>query len=312
MTGPYKPHLMLTEAVIMQGIQVVGIGGFLGKNIFKYFSEQKNLAFGTSHQKHLVDSPRISFLDLLNPDFEFLQSIAPNIQFSILCSGETNIDKCKSEIKKSKTLNTIHTIQLIENLWRNEIIPVFVSSDAVFDGITGDYNEDDTCNPITQYGQQKRCVEEFLIASNNPWLIVRLCKVFDVNYQDRTLITSWLDLLRAGNPIKCAEDQFIAPTYIADVCKAIGGLVCAGKTGIYHACSPETFSRFDLGIKVAQYFQAGLKAVEKCSIVDFNFVEPRPRYSTLNPKKLITELGFNFSTMKSCFEKISTNYEQQN
>ena len=85
--------------------------------------------------------------------------------------------------------------------------------------------------------------------------------------------------------------------------------VCTGKTGVYHACSPEIFSRFDLGLKVAQYFQIDQKKVEKCSIFDFNFIEPRSSQNTLNPHKFISELDFNFSTMESCFEKISANYE---
>ena len=153
-------------------------------------------------------------------------------------------------------------------------------------------------------------MEEFLIASNKPWLIVRLCKVFDINYQDGTLITNWLDSLRAGKLILCADDQFIAPTYIADLCKAIEHLINKGKTGIYHSCSPEILSRFAMGLKIAQYFQADQSLIHKCSIFDFKFTEPRSCHNTLNPTKLIADLNFNFSTMESCFKKISTKYEQ--
>ena len=158
----------------MLGIQVIGIGGLLGKALFKFFNEQKHIVFGTSHQKHLTNPSKISYLDLLSPNFEFLPAIASEVQFSILCSSETNIDKCKTEAEMSESLNVNHTIQLIENLWVNSITPVFISSDAVFDGQTGNYNEDDTCGPIIEYGRQKRRVEVFLIASNKPWLIVRL------------------------------------------------------------------------------------------------------------------------------------------
>jgi len=293
----------------MPGIQIVGAGGFLGRNLLQYFKEQEYTVFSTSHQKHLTNSVDTSFLDLLNPDFQFLPSIAPKIQFSILCSSETNIDKCKNEYKMSKTLNVTNTIQLIEKFWANSITPVFISSDVVFDGKTGNYSEDANCNPITQYGKQKRFVEKFLIDSKKPWLIVRLCKVFDVKYKDCTLITSWLDSLREGKTIKCADDQFISPTYIVDLCKAIESLIRIGKTGVYHACSPQIFSRFELGIKVAQFFQIDQEAVEKCSISDFSFIEPRSSFSTLNPQKLISELDFNFSTMENCFDKILYNYE---
>jgi dTDP-4-dehydrorhamnose reductase len=294
----------------MAGIQIIGVGGFLGGNLLKYLSSQQHAVFGTSHQKQLTDSPVISFLDLLNPDFGFLPAISTKLQFSILCSSETNIDRCKTESEISKALNVSSMIQLIESLWMNEITPVFISSDAVFDGQTGGYKEADACNPITEYGTQKRCVEEFLIASNKPWLIIRLCKVFDINLKDHTLLTSWLDSLQGGTSIKCASDQYISPTYVLDLCKAVEGLINMGKTGIYHACSPETFSRYDLGLKVAQYFQIDQKKVEKCSIADFSFIEPRSSYNTMNPEKLISELDFQFSTMDTCLEQISSKYEQ--
>ena len=296
----------------MPGIQIIGLGGFLGKNLFRYFSEKKYSVFGTSHQKHLIDSPRVSRLNLLDPDFEFLQTTDSGLQFSIICSGETNIDKCKTEIKMSEKLNVTHTIELIKNLWTNGITPIFISSDAVFDGKTGNQKENDICNPVTQYGTQKRCVEEFLSASNNPWLIIRLCKVFDVDFKGRTLVTDWLDSLQAGHSIKCASDQHISPTYVLDICKAIERIITTGKAGMYHVCSPEIFSRFDLGLKVVKYFQIDPQKVERCSIFDFSFIEPRPCHSTLSPKKLTAELGFNFSTMTSCFEKIAFNYDQQN
>ena len=97
----------------MPGIQIIGLGGFLGKNLFRYFSEKKYSVFGTSHQKHLIDSPRVSRLNLLDPDFEFLQTTDSGLQFSIICSGETNIDKCTTDIEMSEKLNVIHTIELI-------------------------------------------------------------------------------------------------------------------------------------------------------------------------------------------------------
>jgi dTDP-4-dehydrorhamnose reductase len=294
----------------MPGIQIIGVGGLLGKNLFKYFSEQGFPTFGTSHQKFLADSPRISFLDLLSPDFGFFREKSLSLKFSIICSGETAIDKCKTEIDRSEALNVTHTIQLIENLWENKITPIFVSSDMVFDGKIGSYREDDICDPMTQYGKQKRSVEDFLISSSKPWLIVRLCKIFDIIYQDHTLITGWMDKLQAGKSIKCADDQFIAPTFVTDICKAIEGLIIAGKTGIFHVSSPEIYSRFELGVKVAQYFQIDQKAIEKCSIFDFNFIEPRSCHNTLNAKKLMDEISFNFSTLESSLEKISNNYKQ--
>lgn len=293
----------------MPGIQIIGIGGFLGKTLFSYFGKKQTILLGTSHQRHLTDSKKTFFLDLLNPDFKFLSPTASGLQFSILCSSETNIDKCKTESAISDVLNVTNTIKLIENLWINEITPVFISSDSVFNGKVGSYIEEDICNPITQYGRQKRCVEKFLIESNKPWLIVRLCKVFDVKYEDNTLITSWLDSLRVGDSIKCANDQFISPTYVVDVCKSIESLIDGGKTGIYHVCSPETFSRFSLGIKVAKYFQIDQNKVKKCSISDFNFIEPRSMYNTLNPQKLIFELNTSFCSMESCLENIFSNYK---
>ena len=71
----------------MPGIQIIGEGGFLGKNLFRYLDEQQHSVLGTSHQKQLINSSKFSFLDLLNPNFDFLSAISSRTQFSIICSG---------------------------------------------------------------------------------------------------------------------------------------------------------------------------------------------------------------------------------
>ena len=290
-------------------ILVIGIGGLIGKNLFPYLAARYEGVIATSHQKNLSDALSVYFLDLENPDFAFLSSVHKRIQYAVICSGQTNIDKCKIIPIKSKVINLTGITQLVKQLFKYEIIPVFLSSDAVFDGQSGNYSEEAECHPTTIYGEQKLAIENYLKFSKSESVIIRLTKVFDVNFQGRTLITSWLDSLLAEEEILCASDQFISPTYVADVCRAIELLIKNKRGGVYHVCSPITLSRYDLGLKVSNYFGFKKERVRKCSILDFKFSEPRSSYSTLSVKKIQEEYNFTATPFEKSLELIKLNYK---
>ena len=58
------------------------------------------------------------------------------------------------------------------------LVPVFVSTDYVYDGRKISPAEDEPQTPNTEYGRQKTAVERWLADRNEPWLITRLFPKF--------------------------------------------------------------------------------------------------------------------------------------
>ena len=171
-------------------VLVVGAGGMIGKNLFQFFGDRYKGVCGTTHQKKQVGQSAVFHLDLLDTDFGFLSDIGSSVTHAVICSGATGFDECKKDEERSRLLNVTNMISLFNQLWNKNIVPIFLSTDAVFDGLQGNNAEEDECQPSTVYGMQKLEAENYLRAGKNPWLILRLSKVYGVEYHDNTLITS--------------------------------------------------------------------------------------------------------------------------
>jgi dTDP-4-dehydrorhamnose reductase len=288
-------------------VLIVGVGGMIGENLFRFFNDRYEGVCGTTHQKKRVGQKSVFHLDLLDPDFGFLSDIGSTVTHAIICSGATGFDECKNNEAWSRRINVTNMIRLFERLRDRNIVPGFLSTDAVFDGERGGYAEEDECHPETVYGGQKLEAENQLKASQKPWLILRLSKVYDVGYQDKTLITSCFDSLLSSQSIRSATDQFIAPVWVGDICRAIDLLIQKKKQGVFHISSPQVISRNELSSRIAEYFELDPGLVQACRISDFKFIEPRALHYNMNSSKL-QSLGFEYTSLEKSFQMISQNY----
>ena len=53
-------------------VLVIGVGGMIGKNIFRFFGECYEEIYGTTHKKNLTRDDSVFHFDLLDPDCNFL------------------------------------------------------------------------------------------------------------------------------------------------------------------------------------------------------------------------------------------------
>ncbi|MBN1850748.1 MAG: sugar nucleotide-binding protein [Deltaproteobacteria bacterium] len=289
----------------LPSVLVVGVNGLIGHNLYIHFKNSGWLTFGISH--HPGSDVAFSF-DLYHPDYQSLESMANQVDFAIICSAITNIERCKNE-PSAYQFNVINTIDLIDYLCRLNVIPIFLSTNMVFKGTSRYYYEDDDRYPTTTYGRHKRAVEDYLLKSGRPFLILRLCKVIGVEYQDGTLLTGFLDRLRSGKEIICARDQYLSFTYVGDLIRALQMLITSKSYGIFHISSIEIFSRLELAVQVAYFFQLDQKYIIPCFMEELDFSEPRPQHNSLDSTRIIGMFGFSFSNLQNCLSMIKTNYE---
>ena len=233
-------------------------------------------------------------LDLEHPVGDLGEILPKGITHALLCSSLTNIDACYWDPEGSKRFNVTHTMQLIQGLLNLAIQPIFCSSDLVFKGDRGDYKEDDFREPTTVYGSQKKMVEDFLVGQASPFLIIRMSKLYSLERDDPSPVAQTLDELAAGNVVRVADDAVICPTCVYDIPPAVGRLMGSAATGAYHIAAPQRYSRYSLALAIAETMGRE-HLVQRCSISDFAFAEPRPVDNSLNVSKFLGKTGFVFS-----------------
>jgi dTDP-4-dehydrorhamnose reductase len=287
-------------------ILIFGASGFLGGKLIEHYVKAKKKAIGTyskSKKQGLLK------FDLENPDLKSLSSglsmkgmSLKDFTHAVICSSVTEMDLCKTEPEKTYAINVTGTKKLISQLFDTGIIPVFISTDYVFDGSRGNYSEEDERKPVLAYGKHKKEVEDYLMGSGKNYLIVRSAKLYDITGDDK-VITGLTSDLKAGKQLSMATDQILSPTYVRDVCRAIEILIDRNITGCYNVCSDKAISRYELATIVKK--ELGIKegGVKPCSIKEFKFEDKRPLNTSMNNKRFKELTGFKFTALKEVLKK---------
>jgi dTDP-4-dehydrorhamnose reductase len=220
--------------------------------------------------------------------------------------GMTSIDACARNPLEAAKVNVESVCAVTDDLVYHGIVPVFVSSDAVFDGTRGMWTEEDVVNPILTYGRQKIQVERHLMRMRHRWTVARLAKVVTIEPDQGDILGEWMGKLEAGATIRCARDQLFSPVLLDNAVRALIRLAEGGLHGLFHLCGPRAMTRLELletiMAEVGKYRPTTARVIP-CTLRDLErelgWAERRPVDTSMSPRKLYDTLGTSFDDMSS-------------
>ncbi len=270
---------------------VIGASGLIGERFLRALGP--DLALGTYFSRPFAGGTRF---DVVTDSLDsLLKELGGRFTHALVMGGNAAIDQCARDPEGTARLNVVALSGLVDDLLERSITPIFTSSDAVYDGSHGAWNEDEPVQPVLVYGRQKLAVERHLETCARPWLVVRLAKVLDAEGHASALLRPWITALCKGELIRCATDQRFSPVGVEDAVHAIHALARTGARGLFNLGGGETLSRWDLLAKLAAAVGRVRKIeprIETCSIRDFPFVEPRPLDTSMNIGKLVAAIDY--------------------
>ncbi len=221
----------------------------------------------------------------------------------IIFSAESDPDKCFKNPKKTKTINLLSTIKIINKCIKKKIVPIVFSSEFVFNGKKGNYSEKDKTDPILVYGNQKKLLENYITRKKLPVLIFRLAKVYGDKRNDNTLISNYIKQIKTTKILKVANDQYFSPVYVNDVVNIIDKAAQNNLLGLYNLAGNQRLSRFEILKKIIKIFKTR-SLITECSIDDFKLPEKRPKDVSLSNSLLKKKLRYNFRNIGFVIKKI--------
>ena len=219
----------------------------------------------------------------------------------LIMAGIVRFDEIRNDPDKAYNVNVDGIKELVDDIVSMGLVPVFISSESVFNGDSGNYTEKDEPDPIFDYGFHKYEVEKYIKRVADNYLIIRLAKVFDSNFNKNSLISGWLNDLDNNNNIYCANDHIFSPIHIEDVVIYIEKLIEMNETGIFHVCSQDSKSRLHmLEYLISRYtnYSSYTGAVIEQPLHSFKGASNIPLNTSMSPKKIIKTIGIhprNFS-----------------
>ena len=220
-----------------------------------------------------------------------------------LFSAFTDVDEAEKQ-RSSKSglcwkINVEGVKNVVSECKKNKKNLLFISTDFVFDGARGPYDENSPqggdLDKVSWYGITKLEAEKLIGKNLNKYIILRISYPFRGPFKEKDdQVKRILRLYDAGNLYPMFSDQTITPTFIDDLAPAISILINKNQNGIFHLASPRTTNHFEFAKKVLEIFGREPAKLEKGSIVDFlknPSATPRPINAGLKVEKLI-KLGF--------------------
>jgi len=214
---------------------------------------------------------------------EILGSKRPSL--IIHCAAMTDVDRCQAEPASADELNVGVTSILARCARELDIQMVYISTDAVFEGIEGGYSEDDTPAPVNIYAESKLAGELAVMAESAGNLVIRT-NIYGWNLVNKSSLAEWiLGKLEAGEHVPGFTDVFFTPILANDLSDALFELVEQHACGVLHVAGSQACSKFDFATMLAEVFGLETSLVEPVSIHDSQLKAPRPVNTTLNIDK---------------------------
>jgi len=154
----------------MQKLFITGASGLLGNKIVEVTKHNYEV-IPTHNTKSLHSNSLKLEITNLNEALSIFNKLEPNIV--IHTASETNVDKCETEKEHSWKTNVEGTRNIAEACRKVDAKLVFISTDYVFDGEKGLYNEEDKPNPVNYYGLTKLEGEKQVIEHCKNYAILR-------------------------------------------------------------------------------------------------------------------------------------------
>lgn len=282
----------------MERALIIGGSGFVGRTLVARLGPGRGI--GTRHAKPVQGM--VPFDATKARLSELLTNLPAGITHVFVPFGLVNPEQCARDPAGTFEINVASVIRVLSDAIDAGLVPVFVSTDYVYDGRKVFPAEDQPQTPSTEYGRQKAAVERWLTDRKEPWLITRLSKVVSGDTTTHSVLGQWVNDIRQGKLMRSAADQIFCPASVDDIAGAMIRLAEAGLNGIYHVAGPEPLSRYDLNVMLIDAIHAvdaRVRAtVERCSLRDIPFLEERPLNTSLSTQKLRTAIAWPFQSMR--------------
>jgi dTDP-4-dehydrorhamnose reductase len=229
-------------------------------------------------------------IELSNADilFDRLSSINPDL--IINAAGFTSVDRCESEKREAYLINGLSLKEIVRYCRVRRKPLIHISTDYVFDGNDGNYNEESIPNPINFYGLSKLIGDTFALSYDES-LVVRTSGVFGSSKNFPMFV---VEALKRKESVPVIEGYY-SPIFSDFLARAVIQLIDSGKRGLLNVAG-ERVSRMHFAELIANKFNLN-KNLLVPSKGRMSLAAKRPYDSSLDITRAKGTLKFDFFTI---------------
>jgi len=226
-------------------------------------------------------------------DFEKIEKVFFKYEPSWILhlAAYTDVNRAEREKNLAYEINCLGTKNIAVASKKVGAKLIFLSTDHVFDGKSGNFKEENKTNPINYYGFTKLKGEEEVLKNAANYTILRISYPYRAKFEPKSDPFRFiLKSLTTGKSLKLVSDQFITPTFIDDLSLVIFSIIKRNIFGLYHSAGRECLNFFDMGKLICKIFGLDEKLITETSLEMFvkesGRIAKQPKKSCLDSSNL--------------------------
>ncbi|NMC85224.1 MAG: SDR family oxidoreductase [Anaerolineaceae bacterium] len=293
----------------MTKILLTGASGLLGLNLAMAVDGKKHQVLGVANttpmrwvgfksvQTELTEPGSIEHL---------LEEYQPEV--IIHCAALANVDDCEHRPDAAEEVNARLPGRIAAAAKASSIKMVHISTDAVFDGIKGDYLETDEPHPLSIYARTKWGGEQAVLSANENALVARV-NFYGWSVTGKRSLAEWfVNNLSASQTVKGFTDIHFCPMMVLDLVDILMEAIDLNLTGLYHVVGAQKMSKFEFGRALARKFGFDPELVQPASVLDGGLTAARSPNLTLNTGKIVAAIGHPLPDFETGLQKFYDQY----
>ena len=306
--------------VTLLKLLVVGGSGLLGYKVAELaVGEFETFA---TYNFRSVELQGCNFLKLNKCDRSATLALVKKIKPDVVIDTAAlhNVDYCETHRDEAWKVNVEGTRNVADACKEISAKMIFISTDYVFDGKKGFYNEKDASNPLHFYAKTKLEGETIVKEADIDYAIARPSVIYGWNPSELAGLRSssgksmnfviWvLNELRSGEEIKIVTDQYSSPTLADNLAEVLLALSKSQRKEVYHTAGKTCINRFNFAKKIAEIFDLNGSLIKPVTSDAFKQVAERPKRCCLDVSKAERELKVKLLTVEEGLTKMKTKME---
>ena len=279
---------------------ILGASGLIGHMLFRKLSDRFDQCYGTLHRSRsdfanielfntdrIIDRVDVADWDNLQG---ILQAVSPDVVLN--CVGITKRKPAVNDPLQAIGVNSLFPHKLAAWGSKTQTRVVHFSTDCVFDGSIGDYDEESDTTGKDAYGKTKALGE-----IRYPHSLTIRSSFIGREIDGKSELLEWF-LAQQGKEIRGFTNALYSGVSTIEMCRVVGDIIESHPElgGLYTLAMPQPISKYDLLCLAREAFQLDVEIV-----ADDEF-EIKP---TLNGNKLREAIGVQLPQWPDMMKKLA-------
>lgn len=292
-------------------ITVTGANGLVGSRLCRLLVVQGHVVTAVARgERRTVGDFEYLTCDLADPEGVARAMATARPDVIVNTASMTEVDACERNPDAAWAANTIAAANVSRQARATGAHLVHVSTDYVFDGREGPYDEEARPNPSGVYARTKWLGEEAVCLLAASWAIARTAVVYGYPPSQRPNFGSWLlGTLREGKNARLFVDQYVSPSLALNVAEQLGELAERRLPGVWNVAGAEVVNRMEFGEALVDVFGLDRRLLLPSKIADAGMASPRPPRSGLRVDKALGTLKARPLGLRASLEQFRAEVE---